>query len=332
MSTNRAKMSVDESVHIIMVTWNALAYTKIALESLFKYTDVPYCLTIVDNGSKDETLDYLDRLSTPDFCLKFSLIANHKNLGYGNAIVQGDERVKSQYVCVVNNDVMFSPKWLQGLLRAIGEDPLIGILGPLRPAPWCKHPYSDESTDGVLEKLNDDLPPLQELSAYCLGKDYDTFVKDVRKINDFGLKYFSGPPIHIVTCCALLRREIVDKVGGLADLDYKTFGAEDTDLSWRISAHGYKLVVTSGVYVHHFKHKSSDENNLNRKKFCRVNNEVFYQKWKSVIKSFLNKEIQNGIDVKKLMSDEAYYEYWFLRRLKENIGNKRFWEGVSLTD
>lgn len=203
-------------------------------------------------------------------------------------------------------------------------------MGPLRPVPWCKHPYVNKSTDRVLEGLDDSLSPEDELSEYCMTSNYERFVKDVIVTNNFHLKYFTGPPIHIVTCCALLRSKIIDKVGGIADLDYKVFGAEDTDLSWRISTNGYHIAVTSDVYVHHFKHKSSGKNKLDRNKFLRKNNLIFYRKWKDVIRNFLDEEVNKGVDIIKLLSDESSYEYWFLRRLSENIGYQNLLNGVKI--
>jgi GT2 family glycosyltransferase len=320
-----------KSIHIIMVTWNALEYTKFALDSLFTFTDVPFYLTIVDNNSSDETQKYLDNLKPDNKCIGINVIKNAYNVGYGDAINQAYNTRKSKLVCVVNNDVFFSPNWLGSMVADIESDPMIGILGCMRPLTWCKHPYCNQSTDSVLENLSNSLSPIEELTAYCHNKKYEDFVKDLKSTNNFGIRYFTGPPIHIVTCCALVRSEIIDKIGGLSDSSFKIFGAEDTDLSWRISTNGYRLAVTSSAYVHHFKHKSSDASNLDRIKHCKENNEVFYKKWHETLHKFLKQEIDNGVDVDSLLSNEDDYSYWFLRRLKSNIGSDKFWGDVRKT-
>lgn len=61
--------STSNPVHIIMVTWNAIEYTKYALDSLFLYTDLLYVLTVVDNGSSDGTQQYLHSLIPKNNCL-----------------------------------------------------------------------------------------------------------------------------------------------------------------------------------------------------------------------------------------------------------------------
>lgn len=58
-------------------------------------------------------------------------------------------------------------------------------------------------------------------------------------------------------------------------------------------------------------------------------NKKFYAKWEKVIYTFINKEIQAGKNVLDLMSNENNYDYWFLRRLNENIG---FWKEGKLVN
>lgn len=91
--------------------------------------------------------------------------------------------------------------------------------------------------------------------------------------------------------------------------------------------------MTSKTYVHHFKHKSFDKRFDNKKEerleMYRQINKRFYTKWKKVMQEFLNKEQLSGKDVVQLMSKEDNYDYWFLRRLNENIG---FWKGGKLVD
>lgn len=314
---------MHKTVNIIIVTWNALDYTKISLSSLFKNTHYPAFLTIVDNGSTDGTIEYLDNLQPLGAIKQIKLIKNKKNLGYGGAINQGYLQFNTNYVVVANNDVIFTESWLTKLINVYEKEPNIGVLAPLRPAPFCKHPYSKFDTNKIIEGIKNNLTIEEELHEYCRGKNFKKFVNDLLNTNKFGTLDFTGPPIHIVTCCAMLSSEVITLVGGLADDRFKIFGCDDTDLSWRISQRGKRLVITSDVYVHHFKHKSSNANNQNRQELCKMNNIIFFKEWKNVIISFIEKELQNGIDVKRKMTDESDYNYWFLRRLNENI---KFWE------
>ena len=60
---------------IITLTYNKLGYTKKYIESLYRYTE-DFELIIVDNGSTDGTVEYLQSL--PDV----KLILNNENQGF----------------------------------------------------------------------------------------------------------------------------------------------------------------------------------------------------------------------------------------------------------
>ena len=65
---------------LVMLTCNQLQFTRLCIDSLFAYTHTPFELIVVDNGSTDGTLDYLDALVAAD--LPVRVIANPVNLGF----------------------------------------------------------------------------------------------------------------------------------------------------------------------------------------------------------------------------------------------------------
>jgi len=311
-------------VNIIIVTWNAVDYTKACIESIRKYTSYPYLLTVVDNGSTDGTLEYLRSEH------EVNLIANKENLGYGQAIVQGYEFRPTPLICVMNNDVVVSPGWLESLVSIAKKDPEIGILGPLRPAGFCLHPYSGRSTHVVLKETRGrEIPPPEEwLRRFCAPYTYEAFVREVKRRNNFGIRFLEGPPGAISTCCALINSKIAEKVGGLADPQFYKYGCEDIDLCWRIFRGGFKMAITSEAYVHHFKHVSADINELDRKSLTEENMRRFFEKWEGVIRDFLTKELQEGRDIKALLKSEEW-DWWFMIELSRVIDPEKFWRGVE---
>ena len=44
-----------------IVTWNRREYTKMLLTSLVRYTHLPHEIFIVDNGSDEDTVEYVNR-------------------------------------------------------------------------------------------------------------------------------------------------------------------------------------------------------------------------------------------------------------------------------
>ena len=67
-------------VSIIILTFNALDYTKKCLDSIRKHTHYPHEIIFVDNASTDGTLNYLKRLIKSNH--NYKLITNDQNLGF----------------------------------------------------------------------------------------------------------------------------------------------------------------------------------------------------------------------------------------------------------
>lgn len=320
-------METRDQVNIVIVTWNACDYTKYCIDSIRRYTDYPYYLTVVDNGSTDGTLDYLR--SQPDI----RVIANKENIGYGGAINQGFETEPTQFVCLMNNDIVVSPGWLETMIQTLLENPDIGLLGTLRPVGFCLHPAGKRDTGIVLkETRGDKLPnPEEWMKRYCYPFSYQDFCDEVKRVNNFGLRIVDGPPSFVSTCCVLVNSEIIERVGGLADPRFFKYGSEDVDLCWRISTSGYEVAITPEVYIHHYKHVSADASNLDRKTLAEENNRIFYQKWQDEIGRFLARKQAEGEDVRRRMV-ELDSEYWFLAGLADVVGPELFWQSVEGTN
>ena len=71
-------MNLYPKVNVVVVCWNALQYTIRTLDSLFKTVDIDIYLTIIDNGSNNDTRNYLSTLSVPAFVKNISYIRNEK--------------------------------------------------------------------------------------------------------------------------------------------------------------------------------------------------------------------------------------------------------------
>ena len=54
----------DELASIIILCCNQVDYTRLCLDSVLRHTHTPYELILVDNGSTDETPDYLEEVAT----------------------------------------------------------------------------------------------------------------------------------------------------------------------------------------------------------------------------------------------------------------------------
>lgn len=117
-------------ISIVLTTMNYLDVTKNCIESLYANTKVPFNLIVVDASDTRETVEYLEsRISECDTIRLDSRywIAYAWNRGIERAIENG-----ADYICVINNDIEFTPGWLRQLLDIfkITVPMPVGIVGP----------------------------------------------------------------------------------------------------------------------------------------------------------------------------------------------------------
>jgi glycosyltransferase involved in cell wall biosynthesis len=86
--SNGPSIAAKPHCDIIIPIWNQMSLTKRCLESIREKTGIPYRLILIDNGSEEETRQYLASLAG-NGGWRGVLIRNDENLGYIRAINQG---------------------------------------------------------------------------------------------------------------------------------------------------------------------------------------------------------------------------------------------------
>jgi glycosyltransferase involved in cell wall biosynthesis len=107
--------SLSGLASIIIPGCKPLELIRPCITALRRYTRQPWELIVVDDGSTDETPAYLegtrDAASVP-----VTVIANATSRGIAAAINQGLEAASSEYLVVLNNDVVVTEGWLGQLI------------------------------------------------------------------------------------------------------------------------------------------------------------------------------------------------------------------------
>ncbi len=91
-------------ISIITAVHNGLAFNRIYLEYLRKYTYHPFELIIIDNASTDGTLEFFRK----NGC---KVISNKENYSYPYCQNQGIRAATGEYLFFLNNDLVVSPQW-----------------------------------------------------------------------------------------------------------------------------------------------------------------------------------------------------------------------------
>lgn len=238
---------------IIVLTYNALTYTRIFYDSLNLFGKSNYELIFVDNASTDGTKEYLDAILKSNPNVK--VIFNEKNLGFPIAVNQGIKIANGKYILIANNDIVVTEGWLERLIEAAESDNRIGIVGPI-----------SNEVSGLQKDKEANYKTIDEMHLYA------TAVKGKNKN-----KVIQFPRVAFL--CTLIKKEVIDKIGGL-DERFTPGNYEDDDFCLRAQLAGFKTIIAQDVFIHHYGSKSFKANGEHKyAERLKINRQIFVDKW-----------------------------------------------------
>lgn len=309
--------------NVVIVCWNALEYTRCTIDTLFQATSNPYYLTIIDNGSAEDTRDYLSKLETPDNVVRYTLIVNSANKGIGFAYNQGyaiSSDIHCKYTAFCNNDLFFSSGWLGKMEAFMNDNTSIAMTNPIRPSVNDMYPLKKVSSIDILMMSSQD-SIVKEVESYTGRpfKEFETFCEDICKWNTAltGQYREVNFPDSLSSCVSLVRNSSLRKYGYFANPLFSDYGGEDIDMCWTLLEDGYRCAVMNDVYVHHFRGKSMQSNNDNVSDRLNVSNRKLYNRWKTKVDRYMQ---NRSLSVEDL---ERQGHHWLLSRMFSNMeGNQ----------
>ncbi len=106
-------------VDILYITYNRIESTILTLPKLLQSTAYPFNLTIIDNGSSDNTVDYLREAARKYSSRKpIRLIVNKINQGLSKPTNTFWKESKADLVGKIDNDILVEDGWLEKLINA----------------------------------------------------------------------------------------------------------------------------------------------------------------------------------------------------------------------
>ncbi len=236
---------------IIIPVFNNLALTRQCLESVWRDTNAPCEIIVVDNASTDCTRDYLHRLEAAG---RVRVITNRRNLGFSRASNQGARAARGEYLLFLNNDTIVQPGWLEAMVACARKDAKIGVVG-------AKLLYPDDTIQHAGVAFND------EKLVHHIYRQYDKDHPAVNKEREFQA---------VTAACALIKKDLFFQAGCF-DESYQN-GFEDVDLCFRLRQQGYKVVYTPRAVVYHLESKTMGRHDRDTE-----NSRVFRMKWQDKI-------------------------------------------------
>lgn len=239
-------------VAIIILTWNALAYTRACVDALTSVTDHPaWRLVMVDNGSTDGTVEYLQGLESATVILHATNLGYTKGCNAGLAVTGPDEDV-----VLMNNDIVVTdPGWLARLQDVAYAKDGTGVVGTRL-----------VDATGRINHLGSYMPPVSLYGQQLGGGQRD--INQCRTDRDVECVVFAQ---------AYLRRACIDRVGPLDEDLFAYF--DDTDYCFRAQRAGFGVVYAGSVCSVHHHNTSTRENKVDFWPVYEASRRVFRRKW-----------------------------------------------------
>ena len=241
---------------LILLAWNRWDLTSRCLESL-RQTDLTATdVLVVDNGSTDETPERLAELAAAGWPRILTL---EKNLGFvrGNNAGIADVTAcdPAADIVLLNNDLIFTQAdWLTRLRQAASPDE-VGIVG-------CRMTLPDGRLLHAGTYILPDTVWGQQIGA--LEKDFGQY-RSTREVQG------------IVFACAYIKREVIERIGGLA-LDFESY-FEDTDYCLRARQAGFATLLCGEVTLVHDEHGSTQKQEGALLRLFETSRGIFRRKW-----------------------------------------------------
>ncbi len=246
----------DPQVSILIPVYNNFDYTWHCLESVLKYSaDVSYEVIIADDCSDDLTM----RLG--EICSGIHIVKNKENQGFLLNCNHAAQAARGDYIVFLNNDTQVQQGWLSSLISVMEKDSTVGLVG-------SKFLYPD----GHLQEAGGIL--WADGSAWNFGRGQNPNEPQFNYLHE--ADYISGASI-------MIRTSLWKEIGGF-DERYAPAYYEDTDLSFEVRKHGYRVMYQPLSIVVHYEGISNGSDKTSRHNaFISLNRRKFYDKWKETL-------------------------------------------------
>ena len=235
------------TVSFLIPLYNCLAFTQAMLASLRATlpAGLAHEIIFIDDGSTDGTRSWLASLATDP---AIRVVLQRENLGYAAANNAGAAVARGEFLALLNNDLVLTPRWLEPMLaahRAYGDR--AGLVGNLQldaATGALDHAGIAINLQGKPEHLRrgPGAPPTSDPAARPPSLGLSLFL----------LRLFCPHrrSVAVTGACVLVRRALWEKLGGFDEKFIN--GCEDVDLCLRAAAAGHvNLVALRSVVRHH---------------------------------------------------------------------------------
>ena len=209
------------NVSIVIPNYNGKHFLEDCLKAVFAQDIKDQEVIVVDNGSTDGSLEYLNAYPG------VRTIAMDKNYGFCGAVNAGIKAAKSDYVILLNNDTEVDKNFTKELLNAIEADEKI-------------FSCSSKMVQFQDRSLMDDAGDYYCALGWAFGRGKGGHVDDYTE------------PVDVFASCAgaaIYRKKMLESLGYFDENHFAYL--EDIDLGYRARIQGYRNVYAPKAIVYH---------------------------------------------------------------------------------
>jgi GT2 family glycosyltransferase len=232
------RKNLTSRVAALIVSYNVRAYVLETLGAYYSTYGPTAAAVVVDNASPDGSAGAIEEAYP-----QAKVIRLEENLGFGRANNAGLTATDSEFVLLLNPDVILKENCVAKLADFLTEHPEAGAAGPRLERP-----------DGRLDLAARRAFP-SPLAAFFRLTGLSKLFPNSPRFNRYNLGKLSPDTVHEIdagtAACLMVRRSAIDKVG-FFDPDYFMYG-EDIDLCYRLKAGGWKIYFVPTAAAIHVK-------------------------------------------------------------------------------
>jgi len=243
---------------LIVLAWNQWPTTRRCLDSLLATAPFATQIIVVDNGSSDETpqalRDYADRVR---------VVTLPDNLGFVRGMNAGIAAARpDDDIVLLNNDLLFEQvDWLERLRDAAYARPENGVVGCRQRGP--QEPPLLYAAGGFIE------------AGELWGQQTESGTLEL----DVAQYTTTRPVQQVAFALAYIRRDCIDRIGGLDEIFHSYF--EDTDYCLRAADAGLATVNAGAVTLRHEQHGSTQDDGGFRQRLWTASRAAFAARWQA---------------------------------------------------
>jgi GT2 family glycosyltransferase len=239
-------------VSIVIPCCGMIEYTRLCVPTVLKFSREPIELIFLDVGSLDGTAEYLAGLRDGlGGRVRVEVCRAATDLDISDACHEALKQAHGEFICLLNNDTVVMPRWLEALTGLAKLSEGHGLVGPM-----SNYAAPPQLVETVPYRMGRKSP-----SPSARGASGPHSLVDVLEVQAFA-RDFAGehkgkwmqvdPPARLGGFCLLMKRAVLERIRpGLNEwTDLSLF---DTDIVCvKAREAGFNAVVCRDLFIHHF--------------------------------------------------------------------------------